>query len=189
MQAIVQVINPVQVVEHALAEGEGLAVSGSRPRARRAGSGGAARRADRAPVCAREHRQGEAERGLEAASVALRLRAPGGELGVDLDPRAEQDHVDLERGQPEDRAHHVRGGGRRERRGRLVPRARERVEPRLDLGRGAVALGVEAEPLAEERERGPEVALVARPSRAGRCSWSVYPRPRAGSSASPVTGR
>ncbi len=58
-------------------------------------------RRDRAPVCVRKRREGKAERGSAYALIAGGGSAQACEARFELDSRAEEQHVSLERGQPE----------------------------------------------------------------------------------------
>src|SRR3569623_559892 len=58
-------------------------------------------RRQRAPMCPRQHGERETETRVIAARIGLRGGAEMGEIGLQLDTRAEQHHVALEFGEPE----------------------------------------------------------------------------------------
>src|SRR3569833_2794522 len=67
-------------------------------------------RRQRAPMCPRQHGERETETRVIAARIGLRGGAEMGEIGLQLDTRAEQHHVALEFGEPELRTQKIERG-------------------------------------------------------------------------------
>jgi hypothetical protein len=106
--------------------------------------------AERAPVRAGQRGEREPEGGMRVARVAVRRRARRGEGRVELDARAEQDDVALERREPE-------RGAQRGERARL-----ETLCCCLYLVDRGLVPGVPPQRLAQARELGGQRALIRR---------------------------